>query len=142
MITFGNSMVASRKVAPTLSLAFLLILTGWTTELPSSTYSTSDELLRHVRYLASDELMGRGVDTPGIDMARDYIAREFKKYGLVQGGENGTFLQRLDVVTGASIKEASSVVLGKGSPLVLDEEWLPLGSSRSGIAEGEIVFVG
>ncbi|MBI4490323.1 MAG: M20/M25/M40 family metallo-hydrolase, partial [Deltaproteobacteria bacterium] len=141
-IKFKNPTAAARIALSTLSLVFLLIIKGWTTEIPSPTPSTSDELVRHVRYLASDELMGRGVDTPGINMARDYIAQEFKKYGLVPGGENGTYLQRLEVVTGARAKESSTVSFGKGSPLGLNEEWVPLGLSRSGIIEGEVIFVG
>ena len=35
-----------------------------------------------VRYLASDELEGRGVGTKGIDLAADYIAHEFAQLGL------------------------------------------------------------
>jgi len=35
-----------------------------------------------VRYLASDELEGRGVGTKGIDLAADYIARQFTQLGL------------------------------------------------------------
>jgi hypothetical protein len=34
------------------------------------------------RYLASDELEGRGVGTTGLDKAAQYIAEEFKKAGL------------------------------------------------------------
>ena len=35
-----------------------------------------------VRYLASDELEGRAVGTKGIDLAADYIARQFTQLGL------------------------------------------------------------
>src|SRR3989338_5650820 len=89
-------------------LSFLFILAGWATEIPSPARPASDEILKHARYLASDELMGRGVDNPGIDLARDYIAAEFKRYGLVPAGESGTFLQTLEVVTGAKINEPSA----------------------------------
>jgi hypothetical protein len=124
------------------SLVLLAIFTGWATEIPSLIHSSSDELLRHVRYLSSDELMGRGPDTEGIDRARDYIAQEFKKYGLAPGGENGTFFQGLDVVTTVKVKEPSVVSLGNSPPLLLNEEWSPFGFSRSGFIEGELVFVG
>ena len=69
------------------SAFFVLILiwtfthSGWTAETPDLARSRA-EIQRHVRYLASDELMGRGVDTPGIELARDYIAREFKRGGV------------------------------------------------------------
>ena len=35
-----------------------------------------------VRYLASEELEGRGVGTKGIDLAAEYIAGRFAEYGL------------------------------------------------------------
>jgi len=123
-------------------LPFLFILAGWATEIPSPARPASDEILRHARYLASDELMGRGVDNPGIDLARDYIAAEFKRYGLVPVGESGTFFQGLEVVTGAKINEPSGLSFAGGPPLALNEEWIPLGLSRSAKIEGEVVFAG
>ncbi|MGH7774589.1 MAG: M28 family peptidase [Candidatus Binatia bacterium] len=141
-IKFGQFPTTARLAISSLGFLLLLLLTGWATEVPSPPHSTQDEVSRHVRYLASDELMGRGVDTPGIELARDYIAQEFKKYGLVPGGENGTFFQGLEVVTGVRIKESSNLFIGKGKPLVLNEEWVALGLSDSGMIEGELAFVG
>ncbi|MEK6563062.1 MAG: PA domain-containing protein, partial [Candidatus Binatota bacterium] len=139
---FTNTASLVRATAATLVLAFFIAVTAWTTELPSPVRHASEEILRHVRYLASDGLMGRGVDNPGIDLARDYIAAEFKRYGLVPGGENGTFLQTLEVVTSAKINEPSALSFGNGPPLVLNEEWIPFGLSRSAKIEGEVVFAG
>src|SRR5712692_6972935 len=125
-------------------VAVFLVLTGWTNEIPTpaAESSAAEELARHVRTLASDEMMGRGVDTPGIVLARDYIAQEFKSYGLIPGGDNGTYFQRLEVVTGVEAKEPSAARLGKDPALVLDEDWNPLGFSASGTAEADVVFVG
>lgn len=39
-------------------------------------------LLESVRYLASDELEGRGLGTKGIELAADYLASEFRGWGL------------------------------------------------------------
>lgn len=136
----GNSLAIRTLTA--FIFIFLFILAGWATEIPSPVRSASEELLRHVRYLASDELMGRGVDTPGITLARDYIAGEFKRYGLAPGGENGTFFQGLEVVTGVKVNEPSSLSFGSGSELILNDEWNPFGFSRSGNVEGEVVFAG
>src|ERR1043166_4600455 len=77
--------------------AFTLLLfvsfTAAAVEQPSSNSRATDRLRDQVRYLASDELTGRGVGTPGIELARDYIAAEFKNYGLLPGGADGSFLQ-------------------------------------------------
>ncbi|MBI2211686.1 MAG: M28 family peptidase [Deltaproteobacteria bacterium] len=136
-----NFRVPITAAAVLLSVTALLALSGWTFELPTLA-DRSEALLRHARYLASDELAGRGVDNPGIDLARDYIAAEFKKYGLTPGGQNGGFFQSLEVVVGVTIKQPSSLTLAGGPTLALHEEWIPFGLSRSGSVEAEVVFAG
>jgi hypothetical protein len=90
-----------RRVKNYLPAFFLLTL--WlfagsrAAEIPGNGSTTGEEILKHARYLASDELMGRGIDTPGLAKARDYIAKEFRKYGLAPGGPGGAYLQRLEV---------------------------------------------
>ncbi|MCK5076752.1 MAG: hypothetical protein KAR38_10265, partial [Calditrichia bacterium] len=42
---------------------------------------SSDRMMKYVEFLASDELKGRGLGTPEIDKAADYIAEQFKKAG-------------------------------------------------------------
>ncbi len=133
-----------RTAAALFGLPILFVLWGWTNEIPlSSPESIGRELVRHVRTLAADDMTGRGVDTPGIDLARDYIAGEFKRYGLAPGGDGGRgYFQRLEVTTGVEMAGPNNAVLGKEPPLVLDTDWSPLGLSASGTAEGELVFAG
>jgi hypothetical protein len=146
MAVFQTSQRRPRAVAAAFtafSLALFLVC-GWANESPTSAPESSigEDLTRHVRTLAADEMTGRGVDTPGIGLARDYIAREFKEYGLLPGGDNGGYFQRLEVVTGVEVREPSAASLEKTPQLALDADWLPLGLSASGTAEGELVFVG
>lgn len=51
-----------------------------------------EKALAPLRYLASDELKGRGIDLPEINIAAQYIADQFKSFGVkpVQGA-NGYF---------------------------------------------------
>jgi hypothetical protein len=137
-----GSQQMKKNIAYAFILPLLIVLRTWSNEVPVSGSTFGDEILRHVRYLASDELTGRGVDTPGIDKARDYIAHEFKKYGLLPLDESGAYLQGLNVVTGVKVTEPTILTLGNGSPLALDKEWVPLGLSGSGVVKGEGVFVG
>lgn len=51
-------------------------------------------LRKHVTYLASDKLKGRGTGTPEERMAADYIAKQFRKIGLAPKGDNGTFFHK------------------------------------------------
>jgi len=42
-----------------------------------------------VRFLAGEDLSGRGLGTAGIDEAARYVARRFEEFGLKPGGEGG-----------------------------------------------------
>ena len=52
---------------------------------------TAEEILDHIRYLASDKLEGRRAGTEGAEKAAQYIAREFKRYGLEPVGDEDTY---------------------------------------------------
>jgi len=56
-----------------------------------------ERLLEHVSYLASDELGGRGLGTPGLATAADYIAARFKEIGLAPAGDAGGYMQTFRV---------------------------------------------
>src|SRR5262245_61695958 len=66
-----------------------------------------------VTYLASDECEGRGVGTKGIDLAADYIAKQFERSGLKPGGVNGTWFQPF-TMSGPSKLEKPGVMTLKG----------------------------
>jgi len=123
-------------------LSLLCAFSAKTFEIPSLSQTRGESLREHVRYLTSDELTGRGVDTAGIKLARDYIAREFTKYRLRPGGDNGTYLQHFEVPTGVIVKQPTRLVLGSGPPVTLERDWTPLGLSDSGTVETEVVFAG
>ena len=54
---------------------------------------SADRMMEVVKYLASDELKGRGLGTPELDQAADYIAKKFEEYGLLPGSDDGTYYQ-------------------------------------------------
>jgi len=122
-----------------LACALILALSVWSQELAAP--ASSQEIFRHVKYLASDELTGRGVGTPGIALARDYISGEFAKYGLKPGGDGAGYRQEFDVAVGVAVKPPSRLALD-GHALALDREWTPLGLSANGAIEAPLVFAG
>jgi Peptidase family M28/PDZ domain/PA domain len=122
-------------------LTLLAAISASALEIPRAPAMATDALRGHTRYLASDELTGRGVDTPGIKLARDYIVREFAEYGLRPGGDNGSFLQSFEVITGVKVVRPTQLV-AHGAPLALTADWTPLGQSASGKVAGELVFAG
>ena len=58
---------------------------------------TEADVMRRVHIIAHDSMMGRDTPSPGLDMTAQYIADEFKRFGLKPGGENGTFFQRYQI---------------------------------------------
>ena len=117
-------------------------LTAWSPTIPAQARSATAELEQHARFLTSEKLTGRGVDTPGIKLARDYIAAEFTRYGLKPGGENGSYFQGFELAVGVKVRQPSSLTLASDRPLALNEEWVPLGLSTSEKVQAEMVFVG
>jgi hypothetical protein len=77
--------------------AILLLLQSGGDVLPAPDPAvTRAELEHHVRFLASDELLGRGVCTSGSERAARYLARALEAAGLEPAGEDGGFFQSID----------------------------------------------
>src|SRR5215471_5018355 len=94
---------------------------------PVSSIST-EHITDHVRFLASDELQGRRAGTPEADRAADYIAAQFKKYGLAPVAGSG-FLQPFTFVSGVKLGDSNYLRLktaGVTKELSLGVEYMPL----------------
>lgn len=50
-----------------------------------------DSLKGHLSFIASDLLEGRNTPSPGLEIAAEYIAAQFRRAGLEPGGDNGYF---------------------------------------------------
>ena len=102
------------------------------------------------RYLASDELEGRGLGTKGIDLAAEYIADQFAEAGLKTQLYDGTPFQKFNMVTGTDLGEPNRAALvgpaADGQPkkieLKLDKDFTPMAIGGSGKLDLPLVFVG
>jgi aminopeptidase N len=66
-----------------------------------------ERMMETIRFLAGEDLGGRGFGTPGLDKAADYIARQFKAAGLAPGGdEEGGFFQAFEDIGGEAAQTA------------------------------------
>jgi peptidase M28-like protein/PDZ domain-containing protein/PA domain-containing protein len=137
-----KNLLATLLIALTLAATPTGTLIEWASSVHAQAQSATSDLEKHAKYLASEKLTGRGVDTPGIKLARDYIAAEVAKYGLMPGGDGGSYFQSFDVAVGVTVEQPSGLTLASETPLVLAEQWIPLGLSLSGKIAAEMVFVG
>ena len=91
----------------------LLIAVSFAITLCAQNLRISGERIRaHVKYLASDELEGRGVGTRGAELATAYLAAQLQAEGVKPGGDNGTYFQRVPLVGCTTLPSATLTVAG------------------------------
>ena len=66
---------------------------------------SQENMLAHINYLAGEELQGRGLGTPELDKAAEYIAGQFKDIGLQPGADDGSYFQKWNAVVGKEMTE-------------------------------------
>ena len=107
----------------------------------------ADRIRAHVKYLASDELEGRGTGQKGGERAAAYVAQEFSSYGLLPAGENGTYFQNVPMVGVKTLPETAFVLApanGEEKPLKLLDDYVTANEQQteSAVIDAPIVFVG
>src|SRR6266545_904522 len=68
---------------------------------------TADDLMRHIRALASDEFEGRAPGTRGEQLTVAYLMDQFTRLGLKPGNPDGTYIQ------GARLRRSSCTRPGR-----------------------------
>ncbi len=102
-----------------------------------------DRAKTYVAYLAADEMQGRESCTEGYRKAADWVAENFKQWGLKPAGENDTFFQDVkirdfDWITGTP----SLSVAGRDFPFDDGDFTLDQLSTTGVTKQAEVVFVG
>lgn len=124
------------------SFIFLLFISCSFAQNQDNPEITAGEIKDHITFLASDNLKGRLTGTAEADKAAEYIAGEFRKYGL-EPLMNGSYFQDFPFVAGLEKTEFNSVEFDGDDEFALSEnEFTPLPFSGTGEAEGELVFAG
>ncbi len=65
-----------------------------------------DSIIKHLRYLASDELEGRGLGTKGITLAANYIAKKFNEYRLKKKPVTDNYFQEIPFVGSTTLNSS------------------------------------
>lgn len=106
---------------------------------------TAEDIDRHVRYLASDQMKGRFTATPEAQQAAQYIADEFRRYGLEPVGDEGSYFQHFPFIAGVSLGQHNSlttVINGQSHRWMIKDDFMPMTFSTSGLVEAGVAFVG
>src|SRR5687767_14346869 len=120
--------------------AVLLALAGTAVAAPADIPAAA--LLEHIKFLAADELKGRGDGSPELERAADYIADRFRAAGLQPGGDTGTWFQRFDLVAGLTVGEGNELSLSHGGRTLrftLGTSYFPIATPADASASGPSV---
>jgi Zn-dependent M28 family amino/carboxypeptidase len=105
-----------------------------------------DQILAHIKVLASDEYEGRGPGTPGEDKTVAYLTDQLQKMGLKPGNPDGTFVQSVPLVgfqakqvTGAFQAEAKTIGLSFPNDFVAVSRRM---AEEVKVGDSDVVFVG
>ncbi len=112
---------------------------------PSSNDITIEELRYHVRFLASDRLEGRLSGTRGNELAAEYIAGRFSRYGLRPMGDNGTYYQHFQFVSSVKPGKHNKLMIattGRRLEFSPNVDFITLPFSADTSVSGNLVFVG
>jgi Peptidase family M28 len=128
-ITFRSSM--------SLSLCFAAL--GLATAGPPKDRRIVERLKADVYYLASDTLEGRGISTPGVDLAAQHIRAEFRRIGLKSGPSDGSYYQPIEYrrspeAASTILKNVIGVLDGKGD---LADQVVVIGAHYDHLGHGE-----
>ena len=76
---------------------------------------TAGDVRTRIGIIADDSMLGRNTPSRGLELTAQYVADQFKAFGLRPGGENGTWFQRYPLLTKRLDLAASSVRVVAGA---------------------------
>ena len=76
---------------------------------------TARDVAERIGIIADDSMMGRDTPSRGLDLTAQYVADQFKSFGLRPGGDQGTWFQRYPITSRRLDLGQSRVVFSTGS---------------------------
>ena len=105
----------------------------------------SDDLMRHIKVLSSDEFEGRAPGSRGEELTVDYLTKEFKKLGLAPGNPDGTYIQKVPLAGFITKSKASLKAANKTIQLEANKDYVAVSRryvTETKVTDSDIVFVG
>lgn len=81
---------------------------------PAAETITADDVIRHIRVIADDSMLGRDTPSRGLELTARYVADHFRRCGLRPGGDRGGFVQRYAIARRKLDAAGSAVTFGAG----------------------------
>lgn len=91
---------------------------------PTVSAITANDLRTRLYQFADDSMQGRRIGEKGNFKGTEYIASEFKRFGLKPAGDSGTYFQTLPFGPTQFDSSASSLKVG-GTALAAKRDWIP-----------------
>jgi hypothetical protein len=107
---------------------------------PASNAISPDAYLAHVKFLASPEMKGRATGSHELEIAGDYIAKQFGSFGVMPV-PGSTFKQAFTTTVGARLG-AVNRFKANSATLPVGTGFIPFSFSSSGTVSAPVVFVG
>ena len=106
---------------------------------------SADDMMRHIRVLASDEFEGRAPGTRGEQLTVDYLIGQFRRLGLEPGNPDGTYVQKVPFIGSRAKAELSFSVGGKRIELKEPDDFRAASAwqvPQIKIEDSDLIFVG
>ena len=106
---------------------------------------TSENLLNHVKILASDAYEGRGPGGRGEDLTVQYLIQQFQQIGLQPANPNGIWTQEVPLVGIQSESAAELELKGKKQTITYPQDyvaWTSRPEPEVAVTDSSLVFVG
>jgi len=107
---------------------------------------TAADVERRLWIVANDSMGGRDTPSDGLNKTAQYVADEFRRFGLKPGGENGTYFQRYAIERKKFEVAGSQIMLmGAGAHMMGDfakDAMFVFGNVPAATVEGDVVVMG
>jgi len=102
---------------------------------------TQDDYAWRIGVIAHDSMQGRNTPSPGLDKTAEWIASEFRRFGLKGGAGDGAFIQRYPLVETAVDAGDSRLQVRGGVTLRYGADVAPMRGGSDADATGTLVLV-
>lgn len=125
----------------------LLVCAGAQAQNPDAALASikADELLQHIKVLASDEFEGRAPGSQGETRTVDYLKQQFRQLGLRPGNPDGSWVQGVPMRGQQPVPQFSYTVHGRQVSLKFPDDYVAHSTTpgdHAKIKGSDIVFVG